>query len=152
MPKYGIALSVVAGDAKNALRSTCADVANYLIGRDADESGAFQRYVWGVGGVPASTGTSPKTGQPIEVDALGLIGYNPDLGQNILVELDAIQKRAGLVQQVAFSPSKSRADAVTYLTQMAGESGCDHVLTIAPGSTIGAANNAALLAKFTALP
>jgi hypothetical protein len=151
MPRYCFLLSIVSGDARNALLATCTDVANYAIGRDDDGAGGFNRYVLGVAGVAATAGTDPGTGLPVEVGAAGFIGYNQDVPANVVNALNAIQQRANLVRQVAFNPPKTRAEIVAYLRRLAGEDGCDKGLVLAPGNTVGAADGAALLAKFTPL-
>jgi hypothetical protein len=150
MPHYCILLSVVSGDTRNNRLSTCSDVANYAIGRDDDGDGVIDRYILGVGGTAATAGVN-RDGVPIEVVVEAMIGYNQDVPSNILNALDTTPRRAGLVRQIAFNPPKIRSDIDTYLRRLAGQDGCDKVLTMIPGDIIGAVDNAALLAKFAPL-
>lgn len=147
--KYCLGVTVISTDSRANFGKLLADLQAYLIGRDLDPAtNDFTRYVLGVGGVPA-TFTNPAGAQE-EIGVAALIGYNPDVPNAVVNELSQLQRKAGLIQQISFSPAKTRAEAEAYLQNQARFVG-DAIWLTRPGDNVTVADNAALLAKFVSV-
>lgn len=146
---YCVLIAVTSADTRNALSSLLTSLRNYVIPRwypGSDTSGPADYYVLGVGGAAVQQGTN-RDGTPIEIQAGFILGYNQDCATNV-------QNLVANVTQYAEgslcpNPPLDRATLAARLVQMAGERGCDHVWSVKPGDDVTAADNAALLAKFT---
>lgn len=145
MHRYCIAVSVVDGDTKQALKDLMDGVDAKLIGRNPDpgDPETFEYYVLGTGGVAATT--LDGDGNPLEIEVGVVIGLNQNVANNVLVEL---RKQNSAYRQIAFNPPESRATIEGRVRQIGGESGCDHIWILKPGDSTVTLNNAALLAKF----
>ena len=159
MARYCLVVTITAADSGAAIRTlfglpSGTGLKDYVVGRDADETGQFQRWVLAQGGV-AATITGPK-GTPVEVDTVCLIAFNSDVSATIRTRIgEAANNKPSLIRQLEFNPPLTRPQMVARLSSEVGSNlGCDHYWATKPGDnvTTGVTSPDLLLAKFSPVP
>lgn len=159
MVKFCMVVTIVAGDNAPDIRDlfglgATVGLKDYVLGRDPDGSGGFDRYVLAQNGVAVTT-TGPH-GDQVEVDVQVLIAYNANVGANIRTRIgEAANNKPSLIRQLEFNPPLTRPQMVSRLTVEVGqEMACSKFWHNKPGDDVvtGVNSAATLLAKFQNVP